>query len=308
MPWPGAAAPSTYLLLLIFLWYTSSAACTASSKRLLATLAPHRCALQLTCAQFALTMLLSALPFIFRCSVPKLPHRVLSHVAGISLSYTAGFSLLNLSLLYVPASFAETLRGLEPLFSAIVSCCLGVRGGALSSWCVLPVLVLVSGGAISCWSQPAAFGDRGFFSGTSLALGANLAFALRSALTTAAQDTLARAWEERLQANSVFFYQHACGFLVTLTLWGLMGGSRCVDPMASRTPASWWLLAGSTCSFFLYNRLSLSVLLRLNAVAHSVCNALRRAATVAVAATLFATPISPASLLGIVLVISGSAG
>eukprot|EP00962_Isochrysis_galbana_P039884 scaffold14374_cov208-Isochrysis_galbana.AAC.2 len=87
-----------------------------------------------------------------------------------------------------------------------------------------------------------------------------------------------------------------------------MGGSRFVDPMTSRAPTSWWLLAGSTCSFFLYNRLSLSVLLRLDAVAHSVCNALRRAATVAVAAALFATPVSLASVLGIVLVIGGSAG
>lgn len=303
-----ARAQTSTLLLLIAFWYASSATCTASSKRLLATLAPHRCALQLTCAQFAITTLLSASPFVLRCSLPKLPRRVFFHVAGISLSYTAGFSLLNLSLLYVPASFAETLRGLEPLFSAVVSCGLGVRGGALNSWCVLAVLVLVSGGIISCWSQPAASRDRGLYAGTSFALGANLAFALRSVLTTAAQDTLARAWEEKLPANSVFFYQHACGFMVTLTLWALMGGSRFVDPMTSRAPTSWWLLAGSTCSFFLYNRLSLSVLLRLNAVAHSVCNALRRAATVAVAAALFATPVSPASVLGIVLVIGGSAG
>jgi drug/metabolite transporter (DMT)-like permease len=302
------AADRATLLLLIVAWYASSAACTACSKRLLATLAPHRCALQLTCAQFAVTSLLSASPFLVQRSLPKLPGRVLCHVGAISLSYTAGFALLNCSLLYVPASFAETLRGLEPLFSALVSCGLGVRGGALNRWCGLSVLVLVSGGAISCWSQPAASRDTGFYSGTSLALGANLAFALRGVFTTAAQDALARAWEDKLHANSVFFYQHACGFLVTLALWGLTGGARFIDPMTHHAPISFWLLLGSTGSFFLYNRLSLAVLLRLNAVAHSVCNALRRAATVAVAATLFATPVTTASLLGIVLVITGSAG
>ena len=301
-------AGSLSLALLLVLWYASSAACTSCSKRLLATLEPRRCALELTCAQFGVAAVAAATPSALRCSPPTLPRAVWVYLVCISLSYTAGFTFLNLSLLYIPASFAETLRGLEPLYSAFIACATGVRGGALNRWSFLALVILVAGGFMSCWSQPAASRNVHFYLGIASALGANLAFALRSVFTTAAQDVVAQQWGEKLDADSIFFYQHACGFMVMLALVIVLGSSRVLVEVEKQVPSSLWLIVGSTGAFFLYNRLSLSVLLRLDAVSHSVCNALRRAATVAVTAVVFATPVSALSFSSIVLVICGSGG
>jgi len=259
------------LLVLLLLWYATSAACTTSSKRLLALLKPAHCALQLTCAQFAAALALSAVPCALQRAPPVLPRRILAHVAAISLSYTAGFALLNLSLLHVSAAFAETLRGLEPLFTAAIACAFDVRGGSMGRGSALALAVLVAGGGVSFWAQPPGSAGRRLYVGASLALGANLAFAARGAFTTAAQDELARHWEAPVNANALFLYQHACGFLVTLVLSVAVGGGAPVAQFVSggaTQPRA--LLVASTLSFFLYNRLSLAVLLRLDLVTHSV--------------------------------------
>ena len=56
-----------------------------------------------------------------------------------------------------------------------------------------------------------------------------------------------------------------------------------------------------------YNLLSLLCLLQMNAVAHSVANSCRRALTIGSAAIYFGTPMGPASVAGVVLVVGGAA-
>ena len=56
-----------------------------------------------------------------------------------------------------------------------------------------------------------------------------------------------------------------------------------------------------------YNLLSLLCLLQMNAVAHSVANSCRRALTIGRAALYFGTPMGPASVAGVVLVVGGAA-
>ena len=56
-----------------------------------------------------------------------------------------------------------------------------------------------------------------------------------------------------------------------------------------------------------YNLLSLLCLLQMNAVAHSVANSCRRALTIGSAALYFGTPMGPASVAGVVLVVGGAA-
>ena len=92
-------------------------------------LSPQHCALQLTSVQFGVTMLAAAVVSLCSGKMPLLPYCVWPLAGAIALSYTAGFVLLNLSLLYIHASLAETVRGLEPLCSAAIACALGVRGG-----------------------------------------------------------------------------------------------------------------------------------------------------------------------------------
>ena len=300
-------ASTPVLLTLVALWYGSSAACTTTSKQLLALLSPQHCALQLTSVQFGVAMLAAAVVSLCSGKMPLLPYCVWPLAGAIALSYTAGFVLLNLSLLYIHASLAETVRGLEPLCSAAIACALGVRGGRLSVRALLALVALVVGGTLSALSQPASERSEGFYLGLLLANGANLAFAFRGTLTTAAQDLLAAENERPLDANAIFLYQHAMGFAATVLLSVGAGGypSRLVSGESREVVM---LLASSASAFFAYNRLSLAVLLRLNAVSHSVCNALRRAVTVAAATLIFGNAVTLLSLTAIGLVVSGSGG
>ena len=106
----------------------------------------------------------------------------LVEVSRIACAYTLGFLTLNLAMGLLAASFAETVRGLEPLFSfGLVRLC-GGRGGALSLAAGGALATLLVGAALACGAQPN-------FSRAGLALGmlSNFCFACRSLLTTRMQ-------------------------------------------------------------------------------------------------------------------------
>ena len=99
-----------------------------------------------------------------------------------------------------------------------------------------------------------------------------------------------------IDGNTVFLYQHllGCALLVPLAL--VFDDSECLAGAAA-WPAAQAGMA-SAAGFFMYNRLSLSVLPLLNAVAHSVCNSLRRAVTIGFSATVFALPLNALTAAG----------
>ena len=102
----------------------------------------------------------------------------------IALVYTLGFLFFNMSYGRLAASFAETVRGLEPLFSFAFVRLLGVRGGLLSAPSAVALATLLVGGVISCASQ--TFDARGLAFG----LASNCCFAARSIYVSMLQDRL----------------------------------------------------------------------------------------------------------------------
>ena len=288
------------LVVSIVAWFGASACCTASSKRLLSSLAPHSCAMAVTTMQFICAALLGVFGGCFRSlSVP--PRIVRMHLLGICFSYTAGFCLLNLSLNNLDASFAETVRSLEPLFTSGFTYAFGLRSGMLGSKTGTCLISLLSGAALVMWAQP-ALSPRGLL----LGMLANAVFALRSIFVKMAQDKLEVHNLPRLDGNSLFVITHLIGLGFLLPLALLSGAPQCAHVATSRQGLS-RLVAGSALGFALYNRLSLSVLMLLNAVSHSVLNALRRAVTVVSAALLLHSAVSPLSWMGISVIITSSA-
>ena len=280
------------LVVSIVAWFGASACCTASSKRLLSSLAPHSCAMAVTTMQFICAALLGVFGGCFRSlSVP--PRIVRMHLLGICFSYTAGFCLLNLSLNNLDASFAETVRSLEPLFTSGFTYAFGLRSGMLGSKTGTCLVSLLTGAALVMLAQP-ALSPRGLL----LGMLANAVFALRSILVKMAQEKVEVHNLPRLDGNSLFVITHLIGLGFLLPLALLSGGPQCAHVATSRQ------VAGSALGFALYNRLSLSVLMLLNAVSHSVLNALRRAVTVVSAALLLHSAVSPLSWLGISVIIT----
>ena len=163
-------------------WFLCSAVNTAGVKAGLMVLKPRSCGFSLTAMQFTAAALFQAALAAATGRLRPLPPGSLGEVSRIACAYTLGFLTLNLAMGLLAASFAETVRGLEPLFSfGLVRLC-GGRGGALSLAAGGALATLLVGAALACGAQPN-------FSRAGLALGmlSNFCFACRSLLTTRMQ-------------------------------------------------------------------------------------------------------------------------
>jgi hypothetical protein len=178
------ARPATGLVLTTMVagWFLCSAVNTAGVKAGLTLLKPRSCGFSLTAMQFTAAALFQAALAAATGRLRPLPPGSLVEVSRIACAYTLGFLTLNLAMGLLAASFAETVRGLEPLFSfGLVRLC-GGRGGALSLAAGGALATLLVGAALACGAQPN-------FSRAGLALGmlSNFCFACRSLLTTRMQ-------------------------------------------------------------------------------------------------------------------------
>ena len=178
------ARPATGLVLtpMVAGWFLCSAVNTAGVKAGLTLLKPRSCGFSLTAMQFTAAALFQAALAAATGRLRPLPPGSLVEVSRIACAYTLGFLTLNLAMGLLAASFAETVRGLEPLFSfGLVRLC-GGRGGALSLAAGGALATLLVGAALACGAQPN-------FSRAGLALGmlSNFCFACRSLLTTRMQ-------------------------------------------------------------------------------------------------------------------------
>ena len=179
---PKRPATGLVLTAMVAGWFLCSAVNTAGVKAGLMLLKPRSCGFSLTAMQFTAAALFQAALAAATGRLRPLPAGSLVEVSRIACAYTLGFLTLNLAMGLLAASFAETVRGLEPLFSfGLVRLC-GGRGGALSLAAGGALATLLVGAALACGAQPN-------FSRAGLALGmlSNFCFACRSLLTTRMQ-------------------------------------------------------------------------------------------------------------------------
>jgi len=275
------------------------------------SLAPQSCAVGLTTLQFSVSTVIGGA--ICLATRQSLPPGCWFDIGRIALAYTLGFLFFNMSYGRLAASFAETVRGLEPLFSFAFVRLLGVRGGMLRAPSAVALATLLVGGVMSCASQ--AFDARGLAFG----LASNCCFAARSIYVSMLQDRLKRerdvpssssplpphatAARYELSSSTVFFYQHLLGLLLMVPC-SLFEDARCGAKIT--LPASSHYATQSVLGFYAYNQLSLVALLMLHPLAHSVANSCRRCVTILSAAIVFGTFVTPLSSTGIGLVIGGA--
>ena len=344
-------------------WFLCSAVNTAGVKAGLTLLKPRSCGFSLTAMQFTAAALFQAALAAATGRLRPLPAGSLVEVSRIACAYTLGFLTLNLAMGLLAASFAETVRGLEPLFSfGLVRLC-GGRGGALSLAAGGALATLLVGAALACGAQPN-------FSRAGLALGmlSNFCFACRSLLTTRMQARCAAQFHailrcailrrairrrcaaaalcaqdarraspdaDEIDGHTLFLHQHLLGLALVLPAALAVEGPGCALHAWHAHGRAAPPLVLSALGFYgcvrtiaathrrrrrrsvrearvppprrRYNLLSLLCLLQMNAVAHSVANSCRRALTIGSAAIYFGTPMGPASVAGVVLVVGGAA-
>jgi len=222
--------------LCIVAWFASSAICSFGTKRSLTSLAPYSCAGTLTTLQFVIAAAVGGATYL--ATGERMVPGIKFDVFRVAMAYTFGFLFFNMSYGRLAASFAETVRGMEPLFAFTLARLLGARGGTLSSTSVTALACLLLGGTVSCYAQQ--FDAVGLV----LAVAANTCFAGRSILVSQLQDKLRRrppplapsdardagdrsggvgggggaiataAARPELSVTGMFFYQHALGLVL----------------------------------------------------------------------------------------------
>jgi len=300
---------------LVAIWYSASVLAVWSAKRVLSELP---CPATLCVVQFAVAVAGT------RMVLPAAARRMLYGkaevrvVRAIALAYTSGFLLTNAAIAIAAPSVIETLKAAEPL--STVAMAMLVLGEHERWQTLLALLPIVVGVAMAC-SGAIAFNTFGVV----LAISSNLAFSGRAVLT----KSLKRDHPSALVARSdacLFFHVSRCGLCLLIpcafvldarTLLASSTGSTSSEGGAGDGAGDGvgggagggarigLLLVLNGMAHALYNGVSFVVLAKVSISTHAVLNIVRRVLVIAIAAALFATPISAFNWSGVALAVVG---
>jgi drug/metabolite transporter (DMT)-like permease len=164
------------LLACVLTWYSTSAVCNTTARKLLTRmpLPLWLCVVQFACAAALGFMYLNVLRPSLRVKPAPEAMQTLTRLAFV---FTLGFVFVNAGYVVVNVSLAETLRSAEPIFSVLFAK-LWLREEYISSVTLLSLAPIVLGGAFS------SGGDSTFnLGGLFFVCMSNTAFALRSIIT-----------------------------------------------------------------------------------------------------------------------------
>ena len=278
---------------LVCVWYLASIIAVWTAKLVLRELP---CPATLCAVQFAVAVVGSGM------AVPPAACGLLHGkaevglVRKIALAYTLGFLLTNAAIAIAAPSFVETLKASEPLSTvAMASLMLGEH----ERWPTLVALLPIVIGVAMASSNGLVFSAAGM----ALALASNLAFSGRAVLTKLLKRDHPGAQVTKSDA-CLFFHVSRCGLCILV-------------PCAIVLDAGAWLASGADpvrlglllllngMAHALYNGVSFAVLAKVSIATHAVLNIVRRVLVIAVAAAVFATPVSAFNGSGFVLSVLG---
>mmetsp|Transcript_40174 Transcript_40174/g.106307 ORF Transcript_40174/g.106307 Transcript_40174/m.106307 type:complete len:321 (-) Transcript_40174:51-1013(-) len=288
---------------LVSLWYAASIAAVWTAKLMLRELP---CPALLCTVQFMVAFAGSRM--MIPASARSIGKSEVRAVVATALAYTTGFLVTNAAIAIAAPSFVETIKSAEPLSTvALASFVLGER----ERWSTLAALLpLVLGVAMAC-SGGAAFSAKGMV----LAMASNLMFSGRAVLTKSLKRN--HPGVPASKSDMCLFYhvsRYGLYLLIPCTLvlefrtalrWATAGdngdGSRSVFDLAR---ASTLLLINGT-AHAIYNGVSFIVLAKVSIASHAVLNICRRVLVIAVAAVVFATPITALNWVGVSITVLG---
>ena len=283
---------------LVAIWYASSVCAVWSAKLLLGQLP---CPATLCCTQFIVAVAGT------RMMLPPAARTSLSGAAEsntvylVAASYTLGFLVTNAAISIAAPSFVETIKATEPLSTvAMARVILGDR----ERWFTLMALVpIVVGVAMAC-SGGSAFSTAGML----LAFASNLAFSGRAVLTKSLKRDHPSVQVTRSDA-CLFYHVCRCGLGLLIPFALLLDARPLLASFTSGVPGgavrAGILLALNGLAHALYNGVSFVVLAKVSITTHAVLNIVRRVLVIAIAASIFSTPISKFNWVGVSLAVLG---
>lgn len=199
----------------------------------------------------------------------------------------------------VHVSLAMTLRAAEPVFALLLAS-LFLASEPFNIKLALSLLPVVLGAGLS------AFGDTTSaqvdMTGVGMVVLSNICFALRGILT--------KKIKEQYNPDSYNLFFQLC-YLGAFLQAGVVAASLylgfpVIFPTMDEMIGQFSVVLLNGASFFAYLQLSWVVLSRMNVVTHSMCNAMRRPATIILSLAINPEPVSTIKCLGITMACGGS--
>jgi len=280
---------SAGLILLIVLYYASSTLNSCLTKEILIS---YPRPLTVTVAQQLLSSVGGVWQLWVKAGEIGALSRHWSAVLPVSATLVVSLASYRISLLYNAVSFAQVVKGLNPLFALLVSASL------LRERCgtgrVLSLVLLVGGVGVATATE-LNFAPIGF------------GLALLSSFTQSVQAVLSKALLVRgtLQRDELFAVSAVLALLLLLPGWLAVDGDHLLRGEAPSVSVLLLLLLNGVCNF-VTQLLSFTVLCTLTSpVSAAIVSTVKRVVIVVIAALWFGTRVTPLHALGIGTAIAG---
>merc|ERR1711966_386839 len=295
----GAPTASPRAMLVLFacvvLWYVAGALTNSTSKQALkASSHPF----WLTFMQHCSAALCGRIAFKGLQIRPYKPleSSAVPAIASLVAVYSLGFLLTNASFGAVNASFVDTVKAGEPIFTVLLSFLLLRQSTSMSV--LLSLLPVVIGVSVSSMSE-ASFNILGF----ALAMSSNCCFSARSVLSKLAlkHPTL----KGKMDNANLFVHVNVIGAMLLLPLaLAFEGPSALLSILADQSALRLFLANGVL--YYLDNQMNFVVLEQVDTVTHGLINCGRRVANISFAIVWFSTPVNVFNGIGIFLALLGA--
>jgi len=236
--------------------------------------------------------------------VPSLESSDLSKLLVIAVLHSIGHFGAVISMSAGAVSFTHIVKAAEPVFSTILS---GIIMGDWAPWQVNATLIPIVAGVALASAKELSFTWAAFGG----AMISNLAFALRSIyMKRAMKDKEANAAKGLTTANLYAVYT-IMAFVLSIPVAVAMEGADLVanwSLVTAQTPVSQLARLNFLTGifFYLYNEFASLALGNLNAVAHAVCNTVKRVVIMVAINIAFQQSMSNQAMLGSAIAIGGT--
>lgn len=294
----------------IFFWYLCSIVGNNAGKSVLSRipLPMTLCVIQFTLATFSVTLLNLASG---RKSLAQL-WSILQRAKYVGALLGSMGIISNVShrvaLMYIPVSFAHTVKATQPLFSAVLSSIL--LGQSFSWTTVLSLLVVVAGVALAAFTE-FQFNTIGFIAAEASAMAMSVANVSLKRVLHLSRNELPSGKSSRksynrsshFDKNDMFLIVNAFSLALVLPVWWFAEVPRL--GLTTFTPMSTFLVFLNTGTMTLQHFLALSILAAISPVSHSIVNSCKRVVVITVSVLYFGNPVSVLNAAGIVVTLSG---
>lgn len=262
------------------------------------------CIIQYTLA----TIFVSLSKFTFEGKSPILIWSLLQRAkwVGILLGFLGIISNVShrVALMFIPVSFAHTVKATQPLFSAILS--FAFLGQTFTMKTCVSLFTVAAGVALAALTE-FQFNIIGFIAAGTSAIAMSVAnVSMKCVLQLSRNDVILPTIKTHIRnfdKNDMFLIINAYSLALAIPIWCFIELPSI--GLTSFTPSRTLLILLNTGTMVVQHFLALSILARCSPVTHSIVNSCKRVVVISFSVLYFGNPVSALNAMGIFVTLGG---